>query len=149
MPEKICTLCQLPKDLENDFNKKKSSPDGKQNVCREGNKNKSNRYYARNKDTHIKAVSIHKEKYKQEVHQWIIDYLSTHSCVDCPEKDIRCLEFDHVRGKKSRNVSTMINNICSLDLIKSEIQKCDVRCANCHRKKTAIDFDWYKNITSL
>lgn len=145
MPLKICTACKHPKDLENDFNKKKSSPDGRQNVCRECNKKKSNAYYATNKKKHKRAVKIHKERYKQEVHQWIASYLVEKGCTDCPEKDIRCLEFDHVRGKKSRNISNMITNICSLKVIQLEIQKCDVRCANCHRKRTADVQGWYKS----
>lgn len=138
MPTKICTNCKHPKDLENDFNRKHGSPDGKQNVCRECNKKKCSNYYINNKKNHKRAVAIHKEKYKQEVHQWIVDYLTERGCSDCPEKDIRCLEFDHVRGKKSRNISTMIQNICAIETIKCEIRKCDVRCANCHRKKQPI-----------
>jgi hypothetical protein len=31
-----------------------------------------------------------------------------------------------------------------LNQVKNEIEKCDVRCANCHRRKTAKDFNWYK-----
>ncbi len=85
------------------------------------------------------------------IYQHIREYLSTHSCVDCGESDIRCLEFDHVRGKKSNNVSKLISNVCSLNRIKLEIKKCDVRCANCHRKKTSDIQGWYKtgSITQL
>jgi hypothetical protein len=28
--------------------------------------------------------------------------------------------------------------------ILAEIAKCQVRCANCHRRKTARDFKWFK-----
>ncbi len=27
--------------------------------------------------------------------------------------------------------------------IKTEIKKCDVRCANCHRRKTSKDLNWW------
>jgi hypothetical protein len=144
MPKKICTLCQVPKILK-EFNIKRRAPDGRQNVCRECNSEKGKKYYLANKEKHKLAVSIHKEKYKQEVHQWIVNYLAEHGCSDCPEKDVRCLEFDHVRGKKSRNISTMIVNICSIETLKLEIQKCDVRCANCHRKRTSDMQGWYKS----
>lgn len=58
------------------------------------------------------------------------------SCVDCGEPDPIVLEFDHVRGKKVRNIADMVNNSYSIDSIKKEIRKCEVRCANCHRRKT-------------
>jgi hypothetical protein len=28
--------------------------------------------------------------------------------------------------------------------VRAEIEKCDVRCVNCHRRKTARDFGWLK-----
>lgn len=58
------------------------------------------------------------------------------SCVDCGESDPIVLEFDHVRGTKVKNVADMVNNSYSIEAIKNEIRKCDVRCANCHRRKT-------------
>ena len=57
-------------------------------------------------------------------------------CVDCGESDPIVLEFDHVRGKKVKNIADMVNNSYSIETIKNEIRKCDVRCANCHRRKT-------------
>lgn len=64
------------------------------------------------------------------------NYLSKNPCVDCGFSDIRALEFDHVRGGKIRDVTRMVANASSLDRIRSEILKCEVRCANCHRIKT-------------
>jgi 5-methylcytosine-specific restriction endonuclease McrA len=28
--------------------------------------------------------------------------------------------------------------------LKNEIEKCQILCANCHLRKTANDFNWYK-----
>lgn len=61
-------------------------------------------------------------------------YLLEHSCIDCQEADIVVLDFDHVRGRKKHNVADMLNNN-SLVSLKKEIAKCEVRCANCHRRK--------------
>jgi hypothetical protein len=54
------------------------------------------------------------------------------------------LEFDHVRGVKVRNISEMVRGKFSWRRILEEIEKCEVRCANCHRRKTARDFKWFK-----
>lgn len=64
---------------------------------------------------------------------FIREYLNIHPCVDCGNSDIRVLEFDHVRGTKIMHVALMVGRNMKLDVIISEIAKCDVRCANCHR----------------
>lgn len=64
---------------------------------------------------------------------FLIEYLTTHPCVDCGNSDIRVLEFDHV-GIKTDAISELLDK--SLDRIKNEIKQCEVRCANCHRIKT-------------
>ena len=66
----------------------------------------------------------------------LMDYLVAHPCVDCGETDPVVLEFDHVRGKKISAVTKMMYNKASLEKLKAEIAKCDVRSANCHRRKT-------------
>jgi len=47
------------------------------------------------------------------------------------------LEFDHVRGQKVKNVADLVKDGVRWSLIDEEIGKCDVRCANCHRRRTA------------
>lgn len=66
----------------------------------------------------------------------IDNYLRNHPCVDCGESDRVVLEFDHVRGKKVRDVTKMCHDGYALESIKLEIEKCEVRCANCHRRVT-------------
>lgn len=54
-------------------------------------------------------------------------------CVDCGyKKHHAALDFDHVRGVKKFNVC----NAKSIKSAKEEIRKCEVVCANCHRKRT-------------
>jgi hypothetical protein len=67
----------------------------------------------------------------------VYEYLSAHPCVDCGEADPVVLEFDHVRGEKVRGIARMMSGTHSVKTIMAEIGKCDVRCANCHRRVTA------------
>jgi hypothetical protein len=53
------------------------------------------------------------------------------------------LDFDHVRGTKHMNVKRMLAGTYSLDRIFQEIEKCEVRCANCHRRVTAARSGFY------
>lgn len=89
-------------------------------------------WYLRNKDKQYKLVKARSAKQKQINREFVDNYLKNNPCVDCGYSDIRALEFDHVRGNKIKEISTMI--CCySLTKIIEEIKKCDVRCANCHR----------------
>jgi hypothetical protein len=56
--------------------------------------------------------------------------------VDCGETDPDVLDFDHVRGKKVCGISRMVGRGYRLWRIKAEIDKCEVRCANDHRRIT-------------
>lgn len=75
--------------------------------------------------------------------KFLYGYVSTHPCVDCGESDPIVLEFDHRDPSTKRFPITQITRY-SLEETKEEIEKCDVRCANCHRKKTAKERRWYK-----
>jgi len=79
----------------------------------------------------------------ERVHQ----YLSAHPCVDCGEENIALLDFDHLRDKTA-DVSSMIRDGASWELIAEEIAKCDVRCANCHARVTALRIGAYKLATA-
>ena len=71
------------------------------------------------------------------------EYLSTTPCVDCGISDPRVLEFDHKDAlTKTSNVCEMLGN--SWSRIMDEINKCDVRCANCHRIRTQEQFNTWR-----
>ena len=68
----------------------------------------------------------------------VISIKEERGCVDCGIKDYRVLDFDHVRGVKGNNVATMVHAVATLEAILKEIEKCEVRCSNCHRIQTFI-----------
>lgn len=102
---------------------------------------KYQRLWYKNNKVHAKKV-IYKGKLRRKTEntEYIKFYLSSHPCVDCGEKDIVTLDFDHVRGKKRKSISLMRSEGFSLETIKKEIEKCEVRCCNCHRKVTRKRF---------
>jgi hypothetical protein len=65
----------------------------------------------------------------------LAEVLQRSSCADCGEEDIVVLDFDHV-GEKRRNVVDLVWGEHSLAAIEREISCCEVRCANCHRRRT-------------
>jgi hypothetical protein len=65
-------------------------------------------------------------------------------CLDCGEHDPRVLEFDHrEQSSKKGSVSRLVSGRHSLERIMEEIEKCDVRCANCHKLRTAQQMGFY------
>jgi hypothetical protein len=140
--QKICCLCKTPKEL-NEFNKKRRNIDGHSNICRVCSNKHSKEYYRKNDKKMKKQIHESKTIRIRENRMKVFHYLSQHSCVDCDENDPIVLEFDHVRGKKIHEVSKLVGEGYSWKRIENEIKKCDVRCANCHRRKTAKEQNWY------
>ena len=64
-----------------------------------------------------------------------IDAAKASGCVDCGNRNLAVLDLDHVRGEKVRSVSEMVRVTPSR--LFAEIEKCEPRCANCHRIATA------------
>ena len=69
--------------------------------------------------------------------EWMIE-LKSKPCHDCRGRfEICCMDFDHRRDtKKVYNVGSMFAHHYSKELIETEVAKCDLVCANCHRVRT-------------
>lgn len=95
------------------------------------------RYYEANKAKVKARARETTAKTRKAVRAWLYEYLLSHPCVDCGEDNPIILEFDH-RGddKKDFNLGDVSHKGTSLRRVRDEVAKCDVRCANCHRKKT-------------
>jgi hypothetical protein len=67
-------------------------------------------------------------------------------CSECGWFDVNFLQvlhFDHLDlNTKSDNVCRLVQTGRSIDIIKTEIAKCRVLCANCHRKFTLRQFNY-------
>ena len=92
-------------------------------------------HYYKHKPIYKARAKAHKNKTKVAVRDWLCQYLMSHPCVDCGERDIVVLGFDH---KNPRTKLFVISNFRSKTLLAviAEVAKCDVRCANCNRRKT-------------
>jgi len=70
--------------------------------------------------------------------KFVDEYKSARVCADCGKSwPPVAMDLDHVRGEKSGNVAGFVSAAYKLDLIKLELEKCDVVCACCHRLRTA------------
>lgn len=124
-PYKVCTDCGKDSTLT-------PMPPRHGRICRPCLAARGRKYYHANKG----QGKLHFERVRKERLDKLADYLSDKGCYDCGSKDIRVLEFDHVRGIKKLNVSEMLRNHWSWDKIQKEIDKCEIVCANCHRIRT-------------
>lgn len=129
---KICSHCKVPKD-ESEFNFRNKSKNIKQHYCKECGKQFTAAHYKRNPLPYKQRARKREKVGKRQV----FEYLQTHFCVDCGESDPIVLQFDHVHGKKFKEISVMANMGYSWISLKKEIDKCEVRCANCHIRITS------------
>lgn len=140
---KHCSKCSTDKSL-NEFSRNASRKDGLQSVCKDCAKAHARAYYERDKDSQKARVAKINLRKRQEVHAFMWDFYSSHPCVDCGEDDPVVLQTDHQRDK-TKAISYMVANRWSLARIKVELEKCEVRCANCHSRRTGWQQRWYKS----
>jgi thiol-disulfide isomerase/thioredoxin len=141
---KICTKCKKDKLLIN-FSKATNRSGGYASWCKP--------CYAEAAALKYQTSLDERERKKRnranlrKVNQTLIlKYLSNSECVDCGEKDVRVLEFDHMDiATKNYNVANMYASH-SWENILAEIEKCEIRCANHHRIKTAEQFGTWRSL---
>jgi transcription elongation factor Elf1 len=87
-------------------------------------------WYTRNSET----KRLKSKQYREEVASWFQELKKTMKCHVCGENHIACLDFHHKDPtKKDFNISQIIYRV-SKETLLEEIAKCDILCANCHRK---------------
>lgn len=131
-----CSSCKVWKPLSEFGGIKKPTPE-----CKECHRERNRLQYAENKEQYTARTERDRKRRQATNRSLLIEYLSSHPCVDCGESDAVVLEFDHF-GEKKRAISQMIASN-TWENILLEIEKCEVRCANCHRRKTHTQFGYW------
>lgn len=102
-------------------------------IDKEAEREAKRRWYQNNKEKHRAS----KKQVRKRLREWWQDYKRTLACTQCGENHPACLEFHHREDDKLFNVSDMISKGLGRGRILAEVTKCDVLCANCHRKEHA------------
>lgn len=95
----------------------------------------SRRHYEKNKDK-IKARAVAFNKARSELLTEYVRKMKEAPCKDCGVSYPHyVMDFDHLVDK-THNVSNMVRSGYSLARVKTEIEKCELVCSNCHRERT-------------
>ena len=101
-------------------------------------------HYRANREYYLAKARRRQQRVVLETREWLLTYLREHPCVDCGNKDVRVLEFDHRDGAtKLRAIAILAGQGFGLARVKAEIEQCEVRCANCHRIRTHLQRGWW------
>jgi hypothetical protein len=142
---KTCTRCGRTLDLA-EFNFKHRARGTFQSYCKECSRAYVRDHYARNTDYYIRKARARNKLERQALGRKVLDFLREHPCVDCGESDPVVLDFDHRDpADKLWTIGVLLRERRAWRTILAEIEKCTVRCANCHRRRTARQFRWYRS----
>ena len=130
----ICTKCNKDYDNE-DFSFRNKKLNIRNKRCKFCQKVAIKSHYEKNKSAYVlRAKNKNKEIYKK-LQLFLIEVKNT-PCADCGKIFHHCaMDFDHIKGDKIGNVSSL-KSCHSFSKIKTEITKCEVVCAVCHRIRT-------------
>ena len=132
---KICSTCEQSRPVS-DVNRSTKLKDGRQRRCRPCDRE----WYVLNAREHKRKVRLRNDRVREQWRQRLAAYLASHPCVDCAERDVRVLEFDHVDPRtEAGTIGRLMASSLPWCRIQAEIDECVVRCSNCHRIRTMTD----------
>ena len=144
---KTCIGCKEDKTIDK-FDRQVKNKPARRHTCRLCRNADWVKYYQSNPEFREHNIKRNQCSRDRKNH-FINEYKLTHPCIKCGEEDPMVLEFDHRdRGTKSFNIAHGAARK-SLRLIEEEMAKCDVMCANCHRRKTAKQLGYYSYKATL
>jgi hypothetical protein len=129
-----CYRCGAIKPLE-DFSWRRRAKGQRDSFCRPCRSAYGREHYEANRQRYIDQATESKRKLRLARTTYLIEYFETHPCVDCGETDPVVLEFDHLRDKAFAIGPALSQR--RWQSILDEMEKCEVVCANCHRRRTA------------
>jgi hypothetical protein len=139
---KTCTKCKKDLSIDNFpiVNKKIGKISSK---CLECKREYDREYWNKIKAEKGVRKNEMSKKNRQSKRKYIIELLKKSKCVDCGNSDWRVLEFDH-RDRKTKSFNLASSTEFSIQKIQTEIDKCDIVCANCHNIRTIEQRGYYK-----
>lgn len=92
----------------------------------------SNPEYSKN---YQKTYRGRRRDLRGSIRNWITDIKAAKGCTTCSEKHPACLDFHHRDpSQKKFTIGNAARKVGSREIILEEMSKCDLICANCHRK---------------
>lgn len=137
----LCCMCHEWRS-EADFALRSKRTGQRQSQCRRCHAAYRREHYLRMKATYLENERRRMRARRQRNLALLLENLLTHPCVDCGEADPIVLEFDHRDPSRKRLDVPRLAAKKAWTVVESEIAKCDVRCVNCHRHRTAVQFNW-------
>jgi hypothetical protein len=131
---RICGRCGEGKPGD-EFAWRRKALGQRDNYCRVCRADYKHEHYAKNRQRYIDLAQRRKRAVAAERAAYLIAFFEMHPCVECGEADPVVLEFDHLEGKEF-TISQGIRDR-SWATVQDEMKKCEVVCANCHRRRTA------------
>lgn len=125
---RTCTKCKQEKPLR-DFGRKASRSDNTHPWCKDCNRNEARQFYKDHPDPYKKRAKEHKKRLASHLLEFANNLKIERGCFFCQENTLCVLDFHHVI--KGSPVTRETNSLISFQ---TEINKCIIVCANCHRK---------------
>ena len=144
---RTCRVCGETKPLV-EFPYRSVRRQTRQWICLLCQRDYTNEWYSHNRKRQIANAKKRSRHATADLWNRVREYLLDHPCVDCGESDPGVLDFDHLRDKKA-NISTLVQSGVSWESLAHEIAKCEVRCANCHRRRTARKGRYYRTLPTI
>lgn len=142
---RTCCTCGVALPLE-EFALKDAASGLRSTKCRSCQRAYSRAHYERNRQKYLDKARLRNDASRDRFAAFLVAYLREHPCVDCGATDPTVLEFDHRDPSEKVETVNALARAQSWNALEAEIAKCDVRCANCHRRRTAKQFAWMSRV---
>jgi hypothetical protein len=139
-----CTVCGQSKEAA-EFGFRNRATGRRHRRCKTCVAEYGRKHYAANRTIYVTRNNQRSRTQTLELKTRVQQYLLEHPCVECGVAEPLLLDFDHVdRATKRKSINKLVRQAYSWQAVEAEIEKCQVRCANCHRRRTAVQFAWEK-----
>lgn len=85
----------------------------------------------------VLCANCHREEHYQPpkcgCRRWVHNRKRMDGCERCSESDPACLDYHHTATRKNASVAELLSDGRSKQRVRTEIERCHVLCANCHR----------------